>query len=889
MTSRLKLLLMAVCLCSVSAFAPAETKLLEGFDHPKAVVVTKGQLTGVTDGPAVRQGRGACRMSSQAEIRLSVPVRDVVAFAGGWLRLDTHHDRGQAQPIRVTMSAGAASRTVTGYVTKGTDTLAIPVVHFVSAKDLERGEVRFRIENLSPGELAVDNLRLSTPAAAPPKAVLLDFGPGDRWPGFVAVGEEGTPSARFHSKYVYSSRSDWPDGLRGDFMGANAYHGGEDLCEMTLSNRYPQGAVVWAWLTHFGNSWHQPGSASVYVGNRPVLQRKRTAQQLLSPAGVFEGLGQSWTPQWVQKELMPQRFERVSFRLPAGSTGLRLTNVQIAAVVMVPYGRRKEGTEFVDQLGKELDAYFRQLVLPEAGHAPVPPTLDARQTRSGLVVYLPGDSAHSIPMDLADQPPLESLAVTLAPATRYTAPIVVWPVLGGASLNVRTGPFVRGKVAALPRAAVTIDWLADTTGLIGGIPAQRPWYHKTSPPRTVAGKPIVGMLSIQCPGSTRPGQYAGPITFTAREAEWVVNVTLTVVPLPAAEATGTFGVVRAKPLIGAYGPAQALLSASQRTAALQKLWQPALAYGVNALAVPGPGYDYAGKRLYDDATVGSLRSMPRKRTSGGNLVDMSETLKWVDTKNYAPGNPNFDKYFGAAAERAVVLTRAAKMGTPLIYLGYANTLDILKDRLPVAETLRGKGFRPALAVPVSLWVKLPPALRKDFLKPFQALIFNPDVNGATERIAEAAAQAPGRVMLFLHKPDRYGVGFYAWATGAAGVYFSYAVNPYPAYNPFHFTGYGLAMPTPGGRFLPTVNAYAARQGIDDYRLLWRCSALAGGAPDGELATELKRIRKTVLNAGKPDYDLALLRSKVMPPSQLDRWRERLFDLVEAASASTHRK
>ncbi len=874
--------LTALCVSLCAALASAETAVIEGFENPNAIVVTTGQLTLVSKGAAVTEGGGACRLAGRTEIRMSFPVKQLEPFIGGWLRLDTHHAEPVAQPIRVTMSAGGASGKMTGYVTKGADTLAIPLTTFIAGADLETGQVNLSIENLSRADVVLDNLRLQTPTTPPAGAVLLDLGAGEVWPGFTPVDRKGSKSLRWDTESPHSGRVDWPDPLRGDYVGATVWGSGE--CDVSLSNGYPDGAMVWIWLTHFGGGYHQPATASFAVGRQPVLVRQSTVQQLLSPAAAFEGFNQNWTPQWALEELIPRRFEKLSFRLPKGFARCQLMHAQIAAVVMVPYHSRKEGADFVGRVEADLAKYLRQFLLPDADRAAIPPSLDERQVRSGLVVYLPGDLAHSAPLDLSDQPALEKLSVTVAPGMRYTAPLVVWPVADRIPPTVRPGPFVQEKVAMLPRTTVNVDWLSEIVGRADGRPVGRPWYRAVVTPRAVGGKPLVAMLNVEVPKLARPGSYSGPVTFSCREAEWIVQLTIKVVPLPATREKATFGVLQVSPLSNAYGPARDLLSAPQRMAMVKKLWGACTHYGLNALTVRGPTYNWDGKRLLDAVTIESVKTVPPRRLTGLNLLDLSDVSRWTGRNSARPGSARFSQYFGAALARALTLAKGARIGKPLIYLGNVSNEDDMKRALGAARVLRGKDFAPAMSMSLPRWEKLPEKTRAACIETFDGLILSPDGTGATDMVAAIAAKAPGRVMLQLFRPDRFTVGFYAWALRTRGVYLPYPLSPRPAYNPFYFTGYGLFMPTPKGDFLPTVNMYGVRQGIDDRDLLQRCEALVDlaktrKAPDRGLAAELEGIRQAVLGAGEPTYSEAVLRSDVVPPSQMDQWRGKLLDLA----------
>jgi len=874
----------ALCVSLGSGLASAETKLLEGFENPNAIVVTTGQLTLVSQRPPVTEGGGACRLAGGTEIRLSVPAKDVAPFSGGWLRLDTHHAGPFDQPLRVTVSAGKASASLTGYVRPGADTLAVPVARFLSEKDLKAGQVNLRIENRASIDVVLDNLRLETPATPPAGAVRLDLGRGDIWPGFTPVDREGVSVLRFDKDFAHAGSVDWPDPLRGDFIGGSPWGSGE--CQLTLGNNYPDGAAVWVWLTHFGPGNHQPALVSFDAGRQGALRRILPLAQMLSTAGVFEGAGASWSPEWARKELIPRRFEQVALRLAPGRTRSKLIRAQIAAVFMVPYKTRKDGAAFVSRLEAELATYFRQWMLPAVDRTAVPPKLSEREARSGIVVYLSGDAAHGSSVNLADQPALTELTVTLAPGSRFTAPIVVYPVGGGSRPTVRTGPYIHEKAAMLPRTVVKIDWLAEVTARIDGRPVDRAWYRAPIQPAAVAGKPMPAMLNIECPKGARPGSYSGPITLLCREAEWIVRLTIKVVPLPAAPTHGTFGVLRSSPLSSAYGPAWGMLGKPQRLSMLRKAWRGCPAYGLNAVVVRGPTFDWNGRHLIDAVTIESVQAVPPGKMTGLNMIDISDAATWISRKHYAPGSPRFNDYFGRALTRALTLAGNARITKPLIYLGHASREDDLKSRLPVGEVLRSTGFAPAVSIPIGRWKELPKAARDGYKKEFEALIFHPEGTGATAMVAAAAAGARGHVMLYLPKPDRYSCGFYAWATGSRGVFLPYPFSPYPAYNPFYFTGYGLFMPTAKGEFLPTVNAYGLRQGVDDYDLLVRCAALAEKAkakkfPDRGLTVELGKIRQAVLAAGAPIYNETLLRSDQVPPSQLNQWRHRLLELAGA--------
>jgi hypothetical protein len=269
-------------------------------------------------------------------------------------------------------------------------------------------------------------------------------------------------------------------------------------------------------------TYYRPADERIFANGQKVWSREFTSQVLVEEFyhDLNTVLRRGMT---LWDRVVAWRFPVRSFAVGVGEGGLtlRFENMPVNAMVVWPAGREAEGQAFLEQLTAQRRASFpaKDITPPPANALPeLPP--EART--NGYFLFAPHWSERIYPTTLPRAEWLKRevrVAAALGQFESFT--VAVYPLrdLSRCSLSISdlTGP----GGARLPASAVDVEVMRYMELQAGEGPnyetvAYLPLKWERLPVDT--GLPRVWWLTLKAPPGTRPGEYAGRVTFQAANA-----------------------------------------------------------------------------------------------------------------------------------------------------------------------------------------------------------------------------------------------------------------------------------------------------------------------------------------------------------------------------------
>ena len=854
--------------------------LIEGFEKAKGLK-TSGKVALVKGADAVTQGAGALELSAGAKVM--IPISAGAISEVGWLKIDTF----EVQPVMASLWVsvrGVFSRR--GYVSPGKDTLVVPLA--LACRTYRgawpRKPVILELHNPGRHPVVIDNVRLVTPASAPEGAILLDFGPPNQvlWPGFEPAGAEGTVVAWSGNHEMKSYANRYPDPLLGDFTGPRM--GYKQLETVTLRSE-GQG-TAWAWLTHYSHYFSAPVEYAAKVNRKSVLRRRFSPSQMLSTAGLLRGKNEPWTAEWFDKSFTPAVVSGVTFPLKAGRNRLEMVNCQLTALIIAPRKAQKATRAYVEQLEQDLRRYRRQFVLATQHRlrCDVAPTED--ETKVGSIVFAPPRDEW---FNRTYVPKAEHragvLKLTVAAGSATTAAMAVAPCKDGKMLRAGLNALRDSGKSPISKAGLEL-YALDTMPVVTDACVQ---YQPFLPARSFRNVRTGGVywfvLRAKVSERTRTGNYKGAIRVTLDRTEALIPVELEVVNigLGRPDRKRTFAVMSTGDCFNAYRSLRNILPAQHWKRATKHILTQLYDAGFNSAMISGPRMLHTLK-LLPEPMADNLQNSPRPDRPGKILVNLSNIF-WMLQVRVPPvqtGSTLYNSKTRDVVKLCNDLATKNKLSDYALYCGHGRNEKAFAEIAQRALTVhRAKGGKPAVSVTASCLSSMSAGSRARLLAAVDTLLCVPnrkDLGGIGEQFKKTGKEKTFAIMLSY--PDVYVGGFYCWGVGADGAYISQTFHNRQLFNAFSFSPQNLLLPLPKGDFEPTLGLLKFRQGLADYDLASRCDALVEAAKQkskdaAPLEKILTEIRITA-DAKPPRYDGRLMRSKSVPPEQLEKWRELLI-------------
>lgn len=858
--------------------ARGQQHLVHGFEHAGGLK-TSGKVTRVQGADVVTEGGSALQLWPGSAVTLTIPAN--VIGRTGWLKIDTFEVQPVLAPLQITVNG--ASRQ--GHVRPGRDVLAFPLglAARTDPGPWPKKPVNLVMRNTGRQPVVVDNVRVTGPAAAPPGAILLDFGPADQavWPGFEPAESQGTNIAWSGQGRIHAFSSQYPDPLLGDFAGLYP----SVTTQERLTIRPADGASAgWVWLTHYGAQYSPALEYMVRLNNRSLLHRRLSPAQMLSADGLLQGKDQPWTTQWFEESFVPTIVTRLELSLGEGANSLDLANCQVAALIIAPRAQQQAMRGYVQQLQNDLKRYRRQFVLA-AQHRPrcdVPPTEE--ESRAGVMLFQPPAeewfSRHYTP---APEHRANSLKLTAAAGATITAALVAVPCEDGKSLQATLESLRDPAKGAIPAGSLHVSALAAVPVVRGG----RVYYQPFLPMRNLHAVEALGvywiLLQVSVPARARPGSYQGALRVATGQGGAQLPVEVQVFgmqPVRLEDRRGVFGVLDDGDLYSVYRSLARVMPQQRRHQATREILLKLFAAGLNCGIVPGPDFSSVPDAA-PDAMINGLRAYPAPSRPGKTLVDLRHGIWRLTSSPIQPGTALYTKAVQNLVGMSNQLAAKAGLDSYALYVHEAGSPSDLPEAARLAAAVRAAGGKPAVHTNAAILSRMAAGERAQLLKDLDALICVPNhtqLGAIREQLSQAGAAKS--LLVSVRHADVYACGFYSWAVGADGVLARGIFSTWPPFNGFWFDGLSLLVPAPGGGFQPTLSLHEFGRGMEDYALATRCEALAKlaktrGIGTHQLEEVLSEIRLTA-DSKIPRFDPETWRSRSVSAKQLQDWREALF-------------
>jgi hypothetical protein len=815
---------------------------------------------------------------------VTIGAEDARSFA--WLRADTCTLEAMPSRLDVHVSRGGSSGSRKAGVRAGKDVLAVPmpVLSGWLSGQWDRNDATVTLRNDSDAPILLDNIRLEAVDTPPPGALMLDFGPADQtsWPGFQPAGSEDRHIAWSGQRSIYDGGPLLLDPLVGDWVGPIGSDWRAEI--QLLTHLEASSSVVTLWLTHYSSRYGQMASRyAVQAAGKVLAKDALQTSDLASRRGALFGIEEDWTPQWVSTSLADRLVQRVSFQQEGNAHALTLANCQIAAVLAAPAKSAREVEQYVTGLEADLQTYRRQFVAYSRMEPVCPVAPSPEERTAGAQVFAPA------PQDafLADYTPREkdrATTVTLStcPGGRCVVPLAVVPLrravfLGGTVAPLRSrhgrGLPVRGDAHVLARAP----------DVRNGVIRMVPYVLRERGTELREGLVNHLAVTLEIPSRARPGTYRGSIRIRLSGRSIDVPAEVIVHALDA-EASG--------PTVGAYPLTRAWyiltglrdLVPVKARGEMQLRFRSALVdAGVNAFRLAGPFVYPSDRKLREYPIERAAKGLPSGESVAGPIVDLEHLQR---TLGEAEIRQNSTAYYstimGAVEVSAHLVSQAGQrisafVAGPLDDPGKAEELSVF-----IAQA-RKAGARVMLDAHVSALKAMDDKPRGVLLSQCPLLLLELDARGAPELIAAFRKAGGSKAYLRAPRPGRYPVGFLAAGVDADGAWVGgvhgSGRSPYGGW----LAGQGLVVPETGkvGRYVPTVSALRLQEGIEDYRLVRRCEALArqadqAGLDAGELHAALKTVRDEAARTASLTYDYDRFAYADPSPERMDQLRRELL-------------
>lgn len=868
-------LLPGVLWCLLAGEAPGAEKLIHGFERPKGFT-RAGKVVLVRGADAVTEGKQAVQLAPNAAVTVSIPPGAI--DRAGWLKIDTF----QVQPVLGSLQlAFAKSLTTPAHVCPGKDTIALPLGLMARTHQgaWPGQKVSLEVRNISTQPVVVDNIRLATPQAGPPGAVLLDFGPSNQalWPGFAPPESEPDAFSWSGDYRTYSFSAPYPDPLGGDFSGR---HPGFKTIE-TITLRSQEGAgVAWVWLTHYGNSFSPALEYAARLNRRIVLRQRLTPPQMLSPLGLLEGKGQPWTPDWFEKTFLPMRVARIECPLKKGENVLELANCQVAAIAIAPGSQQRAMQAYIKQLDEDRKRYRRQFVL--AGSSPSRCTVvpSEEEAKVGAMIFLPPeDERFSRSYVPRAQHRAKTLKLSVAAGAAVLAAVVAVPLNDVSAMQASMdAPRLPGK-GVIPAAGCQVHALKTMPVVHNARVYYQPFLPANNHRSAKARGVYWFLLRVAAPEKNRPGTYRSALRVKVGPASARLPVEVEVIGIGPGgpPARSTFAVLKNGDCGEVYRSLKQVLPAQRQTLLSKDIRSQLYAAGLNAYLIRGPRFG-RGLEPSPDDMIEDLRSLTQAKQPGKMLVDITAALSSLSSNPTArPGTNRYTNALLKLVKLATDLAGKRGLGDYALYCGFHQDLA---EGTRLAQAIRSAGGRPAISTNVSSLAGRSPAQRAELFGALDALLCSPNRKGLLGIRDELKKVSATKALLVrVAAPDVYAPGFYCWGVGADGACATEIFASRPLFNAFWFNGRGMLLPNAKGEFEPTLGLMLFRQAMADYALASRCQRLAQAARKRKLDTaaleEVLMTIRTTADARPPRFDARRFRPATVSPTTLRDWRRSL--------------
>jgi hypothetical protein len=707
--------------------------------------------------------------------------------------------------------------------------------------------LKMTLTNLGPSAITLDNVRLDGAEPPPGGATLVDYGPKWKalWPGFSAKSSAINWSQK---NETYASGSELPDPLTGDFLAPYLQEHAEDF--ITIDSKGP--GEAWLWVSHYGRNYIQPPEYYMKARGQMLLGRRFTFKQLLGPEGLQMGIDGEWTPQWMEKTLVPRIVDLVQVPLQAGRNQIDTCNIQLAAVAMAPASDKAALDQYVKKVKEDLVRYRRQFVLGQRleYRSEIPPT--DSEVKCGAMFFHPPRGSASLPGYL----PTVDSRLQSAEGTLYNGGLtVVWEAAVPLKKAVFTGSVsplrsTDGKPLGLPADL----WFLERVPYVANAQASMiPWILRRR--LTVAEREVAHLaVVVQAPESAPAGDYSGTIRLNTGLAHTEMPITVHVFrcgsepPQPP-----TFGAKSGELSMAAFGPVVSPLDAKKKTQLEIKLRQEVTILGFNAADVPSCQVSVGSRdevTQYDSTCRDMVRTLQGKTLRGRLLVDLSSPLYSLDRIGLSPGPGKFDNYMTNILSHSESLVTKAGFGEP-IFIGPAITDEEELEKSKALSAIIGSNLRTGAFVYDAALAKTSQAKALAALESVSFLLVREGGWASYMDRVDAFRQAiPIReYYAVLDLPEEYGMGFHSWGQGAKGWYCIGLFDPH-SYRGFEFSASGVLAPDSdlSAPCLLLQSALWMRQGMSDFMLACRAEALVkqankAGSDCTKLESLLDSIRK----------------------------------------------
>jgi len=863
-----------------AAAEPPPGKLIEGFEDIQSVHVAGGKIA-----PAgqVSEGQRAAVLPPNVTVSLVLEPDQLARMP--WLKIDTLAVQPVMHSLRIALEGRRISLSQVGHVNPGKDTLAFPLPAPPSRRDDDSPAppVTLTLTNLGPGELILDNVRVEPPAAAPEGAVLVDFGPsGHRaWPGFEAASQRNDYLE--WEEFCTGHDRGFPDPLAGDCVGR--YVMNRSTAHVTLM--LPAGltkASAWLWVTHYGPHYTPAMEYAVKVGGKTALHRRLAGKQMLGPAGLLIGREGPWTPQWLDEDYAERLVDIVEVPISSGVAVLELGNCQVAALAAAPAGRRAAMIELLKQVRREQSRYRRQFTLG-AAHDLACPREALAGIEEGLAVFQPPADEAFAPLwrpTLADR--AETFKTVVDAGGLAVIPLAVVPLqktlsLTAAPLHLRSG--VARVLSAAANKSVDVWFVETVPRLLDGRLCRQPWVLQGRLGPVEARELCRLAVVVRPPQDTPPGTYSGKLllSFTGGRREVAIEVEV-VDAGPAPDLQATFGSFSGGAAEDLYGGLTVSLTEPKLRALNAAVRGHLMTHGLNALAIEAPSLS-SEMRLYEQTMAVDLETYPVKWASGRTVLSLGGPLWRLDYNEVKRDSPEFRRVIAQVVGAANTVAAKARLRGHCFYQLWAHSEEDLANQAALGRVVAAAGGAPATGTSPDLLARLDPASREHLLGSIRVLILDRGHRQLVD-LVDGFKKLEGRrdVLLHLHAPARYPVGFYAAALNLDGCLLNRLFGYVGPYAGFAVDGVGLLAATEEGQFTETLGLLAVQQGRADYELMHKAAALmaragAGGAEADELAKVYGEIVTRVRSNPHFSYDAERLCGGPVRPAELESWRSRL--------------
>ena len=885
--------MLAVAVLAGGGAAAAESSLVEGFEDISKVKVAGGKLTAATGGGGVTEGKQAARVPPKTSLILTIPAADCRRYA--WLKLDTLTLQPLAHRFHIEAKGKRLSFARYCYVQPGKDTLALPLSWLVAhvGGRWPEGNVRVTLTSAGDAAVIVDNVRLAPADPAPEGCVLQDFGAGKQlvWPGFEGAEAE-SEHVVWSGETTIVAYANWsfPDPLSADFVGPRLRNGPtRDNFSLVCPGR---AGKAWLWVTHFTGRG-PPAEYAVKLRGKTVLRTKRSQRQMLGPKGLFEGKGGDWTPEWYDKTYARHFVDIVKINLVAGRNRIDLGNCQLAALAMAPAPKAARLAKYIDKVLADLSRFRRQFIVGARIGARCELAATEADEKAHVMVFAP-------PLDDALAPgwkPEEGhrakvFRAVVANGDAVTIAIAVAPLKATSFLSAALGSLRTEDGRQLPTdRGRTGVWFCQRIPRVLDAAAQfQPWILTRRCGRLAERDLACILLTVGPTRDAAGGLYKGALGLTLAGRKTRIPLEVRVVDIgPETKAQPTMGAMWADGRVpGFYLSLGDWLSDAAKDALSRKVREQLLSDALNSLHLRAA--DLTPKLVVSDAWVRrDIKAFPVQLATGPTLFNLGGAFYRLTKMRLGPGTRKYQAAVTGAVRKTTLLARRAGFEAYYFDVGNAHTAKELADISRRASSVRSAGG-PAIA-----WVSLaairqtPEKDRRRVLLPFASLVLKPDRSNLGQSVKFFKSLGKGKkAYVYLARPNRYGAGLFAAASGADGSYAYGVASKHPLYNGFLFDGSGVLALQPDKSLAPTLAMFALRQGVRDFLLVKRCEALVAaaekaGAGAPGLKKALAELRARVARDARLAFRPRLARSSRMAPSEIRTWRVRL--ITEAGKAA----